>query len=89
MSACGKAAAVSTSAIVFFQNVISLLHFLPWILHHGVSELTPQELLLQGVRGLGGVLSQALMSDPPLISWTPLRHNAEKEVSDEQSATCI
>jgi drug/metabolite transporter (DMT)-like permease len=61
MSALGKAAAVSTSAIVFFQNLVSLLLFLPWTLHHGVSELRTKHLLLHGVRGLGGVLSQALM----------------------------
>jgi drug/metabolite transporter (DMT)-like permease len=61
MSAFGKAAGVSTSAIVFFQNFISLLLFLPWALHHGVSELKTKHLLLHGVRGLGGVLSQALM----------------------------
>jgi drug/metabolite transporter (DMT)-like permease len=61
MSAFGKAAAVSTSAIVFFQNFISLLIFLPWILHHGIRELKTKHLALHGVRGLGGVLSQALM----------------------------
>jgi drug/metabolite transporter (DMT)-like permease len=61
MSALGKAAGVSTSAIVFFQNFISLVLFLPWALHHGVSELKTRHLLLHGVRGLGGVLSQALM----------------------------
>jgi drug/metabolite transporter (DMT)-like permease len=61
MSALGKAAGVSTSAIVFFQNFISLLIFLPWILHHGVSDLKTKHLVLHGVRGLGGVLSQALM----------------------------
>ncbi|MGA2584968.1 MAG: DMT family transporter [Tepidisphaeraceae bacterium] len=61
MSALGKGAGVSTSAIVFFQNFISLLLFLPWALHDGVAGLKTQHLLLQGVRGLGGVLSQALM----------------------------
>ena len=61
MSALGKAAGVSTSAIVFFQNFISLLLFLPWALHHGVGDLKTKHLLLHGVRGLGGVLSQILM----------------------------
>jgi drug/metabolite transporter (DMT)-like permease len=61
MSAFGKAAGVSTSAIVFFQNFISLLVFLPWILHHGIGGLKTKHLFLHGVRGLGGVLSQALM----------------------------
>jgi drug/metabolite transporter (DMT)-like permease len=61
MSALGKAASVSTSAIVFFQNFISLLVFLPWALHHGIGQLKTQHLLLHLVRGLGGVLSQALM----------------------------
>jgi len=61
MSALGKGAAVSTSAIVFFQNFISLLLFLPWALLNGVADLKTKHLLLHGVRGLGGVLSQALM----------------------------
>jgi hypothetical protein len=61
MSALGKGAAVSTSAIVFFQNFISLLLFLPWVLHHGFGELKTKHLVLHGVRGLGGVLSQVLM----------------------------
>jgi len=61
MSALGKGAGVSTSAIVFFQNFISLLLFLPWALHDGVAGLKTQHPLLQGVRGLGGMLSQALM----------------------------
>jgi drug/metabolite transporter (DMT)-like permease len=61
MSALGKDAAVSTSAIVFFQNFISLLLFLPWALRNGVADLKTKHLLLHGVRGLGGVLSQALM----------------------------
>ncbi|HEX4056096.1 MAG TPA: DMT family transporter [Tepidisphaeraceae bacterium] len=61
MSALGKSAAVSTSAIVFFQNFISLLLFLPWSLHDGVAGLKTHHLLLHGVRGMGGVLSQALM----------------------------
>ena len=38
---------------------------------------------------LTDVLVDLMHLDPPLILWTPLRHNAEKEVSDEQSATCI
>jgi drug/metabolite transporter (DMT)-like permease len=61
MSALGKGAAVSTSAIVFFQNFISLLLFLPWALSHGTGALKTRHLLLHGVRGLGGLLSQALM----------------------------
>ena len=61
MSALGKGAGVSTSAIVFFQNFISLLVFLPWILHHGINELKTKHFFLHAVRGLGGVLSQVLM----------------------------
>jgi drug/metabolite transporter (DMT)-like permease len=61
MSALGKAAAVPTSQIVFFQNFISLLVFLPWVLEHGAGSLKTQHLLLHGIRGLGGVLSQVLM----------------------------
>jgi drug/metabolite transporter (DMT)-like permease len=61
MSALGKGAGVSTSAIVFFQNFISLLFFLPWALRNGMGGLKTQHLLLHSVRGIGGVLSQALM----------------------------
>jgi len=61
MSAFGKAASVSTSAIVFFQSFISLLLFLPWILHDGFAKMKTSHFFLHGVRGLGGVLSQALM----------------------------
>jgi drug/metabolite transporter (DMT)-like permease len=61
MSALGKAAGVSTSAIVFFQNFISLLLFLPWALRDGIGQLKTKHLLLHAVRGLGGVLSQVLM----------------------------
>jgi drug/metabolite transporter (DMT)-like permease len=61
MSALGKAAATPTSAIVFFQNFISLILFLPWVLHHGIAEVKTKHLLLHVVRGIGGLLSQALM----------------------------
>jgi len=61
MSALGKGAATPTAAIVFFQNFISLLLFLPWVLSHGMSQIKTQHLLLHGIRGMGGLLSQALM----------------------------
>ena len=61
MSALGKAAGTSTSLIVFAQNLISLLLFLPWALHQGIGELKTKHLLLHGVRGVAGVLSQASM----------------------------
>jgi drug/metabolite transporter (DMT)-like permease len=61
MSALGKGAGVSTSAIVFFENFISLVFFLPWGLRDGVADLKTQHLALHLIRGLGGVLSQALM----------------------------
>jgi drug/metabolite transporter (DMT)-like permease len=64
MSALGKAAkevGASTTTIVFFQNFISLLLFLPWSLHQGIGGLKTKHLLLHGVRGLTGMLSQALM----------------------------
>jgi drug/metabolite transporter (DMT)-like permease len=61
MSALGKAATVSTSAIVFFQNFISLVLFLPWVLSHGLAQVKTHHLPLHIIRGLGGLLSQALM----------------------------
>jgi drug/metabolite transporter (DMT)-like permease len=61
MSALGKGVGVSTSAIVFFQNFISLVLFLPWVLRHGLGEIKTSHLLLHGVRGVGGMLSQVLM----------------------------
>ena len=61
MSALGKAVSVSTGTIVFFQNLISLLLFLSWVLRHGLGQLKTQHLVLHVIRGLGGVLSQALM----------------------------
>jgi len=62
MSALGKAAAqVPTSIIVFFQNFISLLLFLPWVLRHGVSGLKTSRPGLHVVRAVGGLLAQVLM----------------------------
>jgi drug/metabolite transporter (DMT)-like permease len=62
MSAFGKAAKdVSTGAIVFFQNFISLLLFSPWVLRKGFSELRTARIWLHILRAVGGLLSQALM----------------------------
>jgi drug/metabolite transporter (DMT)-like permease len=61
MSALGKGVGVSTSAIVFFQNFISLVLFLPWVLRRGLGGIKTEHLLLHGIRGVGGLLSQALM----------------------------
>lgn len=62
MSALGKASLrVPTSIIVFFQNFISLLLFLPWVLRRGVSGLRTSRTGLHIVRAVGGLLAQALM----------------------------
>lgn len=62
MSAFGKSAAnVSTGSIVFFQNFISLLLFLPWALRHGSSGIKTSRVWLHILRAVGGLLSQALM----------------------------
>ncbi|HEX4022882.1 MAG TPA: DMT family transporter [Acidobacteriaceae bacterium] len=62
MSALGKAAVhVSTGVIVFFQNFISLLLFLPWALRHGISGVKTSRIWLHILRAVGGLLSQALM----------------------------
>ena len=62
MSALGKAATqVSTATIVFFQNFISLLLFLPWVLRHGTSPLKTSRTGLHVLRACAGLLSQVLM----------------------------
>jgi drug/metabolite transporter (DMT)-like permease len=60
MSAFAKAASASASAgvLVFFQNAISLLLLLPWVLWAGVADLKTQHLGLHVVRGIAGLLSQ-------------------------------
>ncbi len=61
MSAFGKAASqVPTGPLVFFQNGISLLVFLPAVLRGGWAEVTTTRLPLHIVRALAGLLSQAL-----------------------------
>lgn len=62
MSALGKAAEhVPTGTIVFFQNFISLVLFLPWIFRHGVAEVKTSRTGLHILRALAGLLSQVLM----------------------------
>ena len=62
MSAFGKAAThVSTGVIVFFQNAISLLLFLPWVLRGGISGVKTHRWGMHIVRAVTGLLSQALM----------------------------
>ena len=62
MSALGKAAAhVPTGIIVFFQNFISLVLFLPWVLRHGVSGVRTSRTGLHILRAIAGLLSQVLM----------------------------
>jgi drug/metabolite transporter (DMT)-like permease len=61
MSALGKAAAgLSPATLVFFQNGIALALFLPWTLRHGPAAIKTHHLPLHLVRGVGGMLSQAL-----------------------------
>ncbi len=61
MTALGKGTVVSTSTIVFSQCFVSLLIFLPWVFRHGVGEIKTQHLRLHGLRGVAGLMSQALM----------------------------
>lgn len=62
MSAFGKAAAhLSTGVIVFFQNAISLLLFLPWVLRGGVAGMKTRRWGMHILRAVTGLLSQALM----------------------------
>ncbi len=61
MSSFGKAASqVPTGPLVFFQNGISLLLFLPFVLRGGKAEIVTKRLPLHIVRALSGLLSQAL-----------------------------
>ncbi len=80
MGACGKAVAVSTSTIVFYQNFISLLLFLPGVLRFGLSKLKTQHFFLHVVRGLGGVSAQVLMfmaiQKMPLMNTVLLSNSA-------------
>ncbi len=62
MSALGKAAArVPVGTIVFFQNFISLLLFLPWVLRSGVADIKTTRTWLHIFRAVAGLLSQVLM----------------------------
>ncbi len=62
MSALGKAAArIPTGTIVFFQNFISLVLFLPWVLRHGISGIKTSRTGLHILRAIAGLLSQVLM----------------------------
>jgi drug/metabolite transporter (DMT)-like permease len=61
MSAFGKAAAaVPTGIVVLFQNGISLVLLLPWVLRQGTRDIRTTRLPLHVVRALAGLLSQAL-----------------------------
>jgi drug/metabolite transporter (DMT)-like permease len=63
MSAFGKVAApsVSSGVLVFFQNSISLVLLLPWVLRGGSAGLKTSHLGLHVVRGGSGMLSQYFM----------------------------
>lgn len=61
MTAFGKAAAsVPSGVVVLFQNGISLVLMLPWVLAGGVKGLKTTRLPLHVARALAGLLSQAL-----------------------------
>src|SRR3972149_3005281 len=53
MSALGKAAShsVSSGVLVFFQNSISLVILLPWVIRDGIGNLKTEHLGLHCVRG--------------------------------------
>ena len=63
MSAFGKAASalVSSGVLVFFQNSISLLLLMPWVLYLGLGNMKTEHLGLHVVRGVSGMLSQYFM----------------------------
>ncbi len=62
MSALGKAAVrVPTGTIVFFQNFVSLLLFLPWVLRRGIASIKTSRTWLHILRAVAGLLSQVLM----------------------------
>lgn len=62
MSALGKAIAeIPTGIIVFFQNFISLVLFLPWLLRRGASSAKTSRIWLHIARATTGLLSQVLM----------------------------
>jgi len=63
MSALGKAASplVSSGVLVFFQNSISLLLLMPWVLYLGLGNMRTEHLGLHVVRGVSGMLSQYFM----------------------------
>jgi drug/metabolite transporter (DMT)-like permease len=81
MSALGKgASAVSTGALVFFQNFISLILFAPWALRGGLAELKTSRIWLHVLRAGAGLLSQVLMfvavKRMPLVNAVLLSNSA-------------
>ena len=61
MSAFGKAAAgVPTGMVVLFQNGISLILLLPWVLRRGTTDIKTTPPPMHIVRAISGLLSQAL-----------------------------
>lgn len=62
MSALGKlAGSTPTGTLVFFQNFISLVFFLPWVLRHGIAGVATSRTGLHILRALAGLLSQVMM----------------------------
>jgi drug/metabolite transporter (DMT)-like permease len=52
---------VPIGTIIFFQNVIGLLLFGPWVLAHGAAKVKTSRIWLHIQRAVSGILSQALM----------------------------
>jgi drug/metabolite transporter (DMT)-like permease len=64
MSAFAKAASdtgISAGVLVFFQNAISLVLLLPWVLRGGVAGLKTHRPVLHFIRAVAGLLSQYLL----------------------------
>jgi drug/metabolite transporter (DMT)-like permease len=84
MSALAKAATsagVSAEVLTFFQNFLSLLLFLPWLVRGGIASLKTQRPGLHLVRAVTGLLSQyllfvALDLDIPLVDAVLLANAA-------------
>jgi len=81
MSAFGKGASgVPTGTLVFFQNFISLVLFLPWALRGGLAELKTSRVGLHVLRAVAGLLSQVLMfvavKRMPLVNAVLLSNSA-------------
>ena len=90
MSAFAKAATgIATGTLVFFQNAIALLLFAPWALDHGFSSLKTKHIWLHILRGLAGLLSQALMFAAVKKNAVDERRPADELCAAFYSADCL